>query len=150
MLSMVEAGNWETSVRSTDCSPSIDVRHAGCCAPIWLAEALDAETGVLEVAAKQCSAGLSFVPSACWAELVLMTSACWAELVLMTSACCADLSVLVSPASRACVLMVVGITPWMVAAPGAPTLDWSGTNPLAKRGEVGQICLSSTSAQHEW
>ena len=26
----------------------------------------------------------------------------------------------------------------------------SGTNLLAKRGEVGQICLSSTSVQHEW
>jgi hypothetical protein len=77
---------------------------------------LDAETGDLEVAAKQCSAGLSFVPSACWAELVLMTSAC-----------CAELSVLGSPASRACVLMVVGITPWMVAVPGAPALDWSAS-----------------------
>ena len=80
MLPMVEAGNWDTSVMSTDCSPSIIVRHACRYASIRLAGSSDAVTGVLDVAAKQCSAGLS---SACCAEFVLMTSACCTELVVL-------------------------------------------------------------------
>ena len=39
---------------------------------------------------------------------------------------------------------------WAVFWVGFGRPSWSGTNLLAKQGEVGQICLLSTSAQHEW
>ena len=68
------------------------------------------------MAVKQCSAGLS-----------LVSAAGWVEMLLMSSAFCAELVVFGSPASRAGVPMVVGITPWVVAAPGAPALDWLAT-----------------------